>query len=1022
MLRPSTDGFIGRLRDAFFERSPDSFNGTLLTSSTSENVTAIKVFQSVSNVKEWRCDYEYIEERSPSTSEESDSFQEKYFSVHSATSIPNPYTLPPSNFPALYFVDPSVFDNHHVDLPRATEILPSYVVGELGSDQQHEYIGRLFFHTIHAWFPIVSRKRFYDELHESAEGLGTAADLGFLLLSMKLITWRPPSSEGDVPVEGQTARAATYRAAKQFSFELEASGLISLRFLQGMLLVALYEIGHAIYPAAFMSVAACVRYAQGLGIQPGGKQRLKLPLTWVEKEERKRIWWSAFLLDRLSCPGCPAAIDEPGPDESLPVDDTRWDEGAASVPCSPLLNSPVSNEFGRFALLIQAFVLLSKVLRLTSNMRAAQPKLQGVEARQLERTVKALLYFGLMERKWRNGVTSCELHSVSQISLLAMYTSSMIPVKMPDKFVESLADVLDNSNYKRLVTAARRGRDEISPFLIQLLYQTSVLLLKGERPTNGDWSGTRVERLKEALMWLDKRWQLAAPVYAFLITSPAIMSNKGESLILPSNAVFLVHKVGTSKAGSETQWETRSKPMRAAPDPTPRTSTAKSANNNVKPKSDVAEGGSWEFVSYTPRKAQQLPKRPKESKRRRRNEGAAVSSKNQPVVAVKQQPKLSPNPSFISPDLPVALVGHALLYINYYFHSIAAGAYTLPCLRFNPAKRDWFPRMMQDEAWRCIILSLSASLLASVTGSSSNYVDSHTLLDEALRQLKGRIASGGLASDQTLGAIACLSMWSNELGNYDKAWIHAKGLAELVKLRGGFSKISDGMRSKVYRGVYDIAVDVDKPPLLDDGLRDSPSREIIHDDHFQLEEHEVALSGCRISSRLSSIYRDILQLSATVDDAMAQNLKLDTISFYETVFGFYNRLLTCQSDKLSSCDDSLRISLILYIKSIISHDRLNMTSMNLVRKLQTSLQGCLHSSAPLTRWKLFIGGMAATDETTEQQWFLQQLATATAQRNMIGEDGWKSLQAELSNVLWSGPIHDTTGYKLWLRIEGTRPT
>lgn len=145
---------------------------------------------------------------------------------------------------------------------------------------------------------MVSRKRFYDDLHVSAEGFGPAGDLGFLLLAMKLMTWRPPSPEGDAPVVDPTARTATYRAAKQFGFELETAGVISLRVLQGMILVSLYEIGHAIYPAAFMSVAASVRYAHGLGIQPGGMQRLKLPLSWVEEEERKRVWWSAFLLDR----------------------------------------------------------------------------------------------------------------------------------------------------------------------------------------------------------------------------------------------------------------------------------------------------------------------------------------------------------------------------------------------------------------------------------------------------------------------------------------------------------------------------------------------------------------------------------------------------------------------------------------------------------------------------------------------------------------------------------------------------
>jgi hypothetical protein len=77
------------------------------------------------------------------------------------------------------------------------------------------------------------------------------------------------------------------------------------------------------------------------------------------------------------------------------------------------------------------------------------------------------------------------------------------------RFIESLADLLSSSNYEHLVTAARRGRDEITPFLVQLLYQTSVLLLKTEKPANGDWSDTRVEKLMSALQWLDKRWQLA---------------------------------------------------------------------------------------------------------------------------------------------------------------------------------------------------------------------------------------------------------------------------------------------------------------------------------------------------------------------------------------------------------------------------------------------------------------------------------------------------------------------------------
>ncbi|KAH6604518.1 hypothetical protein Trco_006225 [Trichoderma cornu-damae] len=437
------------------------------------------------------------------------------------------------------------------------------------------------------------------------------------------------------------------------------------------------------------------------------------------------------------------------------------------------------------------------------------------------------------------------------------------------------------------------------------------------------------------------------------------MSNRGESVILPSNAVFLVHKVGRGS-----QWETRTKAMRAAPDPTPRVSVASSGEKSVKAKRNAIEGGSWEFVTYAPRKGQQqLPRRTKETKRKRRVEGASPKDR--------------------------------------------------------PAKRDWFPKMMEDETWRCIILSLSASYLASMTGSSTNYVDSHSLLGEALQQLNSRIASGAPPSEQTLGAIACLAMWSNDQGNHDKAWIHARGLAELVKLRGGFFTISDRMRSKVYRGVFDVAVDVDRPPLLDDGLRDSPGRECTSGGSLDLEASEPGPSPCRVPPRLSRIFCDVAQLGATVDDAIARNVKLDPNDLYQTVFGLYNRLLTCKFDG----DDSLRICLILYVKSIACNDRLSLTSTNLVRKLQASVQGCLRSSStPLTRWKLFIGGMAASSGSVEQHWFLQRLAASVAKTNMVGEDGWTALRAELSSILWTKPVNEDVGYKLWLQITATDST
>lgn len=93
--------------------------------------------------------------------------------------------------------------------------------------------------------------------------------------------------------------------------------------------------------------------------------------------------------------------------------------------------------------------------------------------------------------------------------MIAIYTNPTIPIEVPDKFIESLADTLNTPDYEDLVTAAQRGQDEITPFLLQLIYQASVILLKVEKHENGDWSDTKVEKLKSALLWLDKRWKLA---------------------------------------------------------------------------------------------------------------------------------------------------------------------------------------------------------------------------------------------------------------------------------------------------------------------------------------------------------------------------------------------------------------------------------------------------------------------------------------------------------------------------------
>jgi hypothetical protein len=104
---------------------------------------------------------------------------------------------------------------------------------------------------------IISKKRMTRNMLNPLWEAGP--DLALLFLCMKLMITRPQ--------EGlESANHPIYTAAKRFLALMESSGMTSLLVLQAHILVALYEIGQAIYPAAWMSAGACVRYGLLLGI------------------------------------------------------------------------------------------------------------------------------------------------------------------------------------------------------------------------------------------------------------------------------------------------------------------------------------------------------------------------------------------------------------------------------------------------------------------------------------------------------------------------------------------------------------------------------------------------------------------------------------------------------------------------------------------------------------------------------------------------------------------------------------
>jgi len=109
---------------------------------------------------------------------------------------------------------------------------------------------------------------------------------------MKLILWSPS--------ENESPKTSAYLTAKCFQGELETADVFTGPALQAALLISLYEIGHAIYPSAYLSVGLCARFANALGIDRSKTCRRDEQVGWVEVEERNRIWWAVLMIDRYA--------------------------------------------------------------------------------------------------------------------------------------------------------------------------------------------------------------------------------------------------------------------------------------------------------------------------------------------------------------------------------------------------------------------------------------------------------------------------------------------------------------------------------------------------------------------------------------------------------------------------------------------------------------------------------------------------------------------------------------------------
>ncbi|ORY70230.1 fungal-specific transcription factor domain-containing protein [Pseudomassariella vexata] len=450
----------------------------------------------------------------------------------------------PSTFPSAFFLDSRVYQWSGLMLPKPTSDIPHDVLSCIGSAEEIEQTVSDYFGDIHPWFPMTSRKLVTIVFPSWEAG----SDVALLLLTMKLITSQPQ--------DGFTAAENfLYTASKSFAALLEATGTTSLHYLQGLILIALYEYGQGIYPPAWMTVGQCVRYAEFLGLPSYKDTNAALgpfltpfQATWAESEERRRVWWAVYILDKLvslgSCkrPMCP----EPLPTDLTPTDDRVWDSGEPADSMQTTVASAAVKPQSPFARLCQSALLVSRVLHhhaVTERHRLSGEHVDYNEFATLTDTTQNLhetleadfracpaSYFSLLPARCVAFSASLNVHANyaygdwlnCQLTTTGPWTDQELTVKLTaQKNLQKIAaHVRDFASNLFALLAQDEDVVKTPPMVLDAVYAAAVTFLDMWKESGGGdvVAEGSLETLRKCLIRLSGRWRRGRELLGILET------------------------------------------------------------------------------------------------------------------------------------------------------------------------------------------------------------------------------------------------------------------------------------------------------------------------------------------------------------------------------------------------------------------------------------------------------------------------------------------------------------------------
>lgn len=272
-------------------------------------------------------------------------------------------------------------------------------------------------------------------------------------------------------------------------------------------------------------------------------------------------------------------------------------------------------------------------------------------------------------------------------------------------------------------------------------------------------------------------------------------------------------------------------------------------------------------------------------------------------------------------------------------------------------------------------------------------------------------------SDLTIGSVSCLATCENHLGNHNKWRMHAVGMSEMVRERGGFEKVQDLLHMKIYKADTVGAVDTLSHPHFPRPTRRTESLYTT----LALDPPSPPIKALLVDLGLTPTVLDALvelsRLCHALNRAAESQTPIDPMAMDEDMTCIQHDLLRSLKPEQNSAERICVITSLIFIQTLtreVPFTRL--CSSHLSEQLKGTFPTINVGKAParLIFWMLFMGGLVSSD-TAEKYWFRTRLLEFQRLRGDLTT--WESVRAQLQKVFWVDSLHEGIGLQLWEDVD-----